>query len=230
LTIGIGNVFHPVWTPDGRQVAFDVSGSIYLKAADGSGAAELLWASENEVGPMSWSPAGLLAFEDRPPSGIDIWVLNASERSATPFLDSSFNEVSPMFSPDGRFLAYVSDESGGREVYVQPYPGPGGKLTISTDGGQEPVWSADGRELFYRSGSQMLAVAIQTEPTFRAGKPRLLFEGNYQSDGVGHPYYHVSPDGQRFLMVRPKGGGTPTQLYVVLNWGEELQQLVPRDN
>ncbi len=135
-----------------------------------------------------------------------------------------------MFSPDGHFLAYVSDESGRREVYVQPYPGPGGKLTISTDGGQEPVWSADGRELFYRNGNQMLAVAIRTEPTFSAGKPRLLFEGNYQLDAVGHPFYDVSPDGQRFLMVRPKGGGAPTQLYVVLNWGEELKRLAPMDN
>ena len=137
-----------------------------------------------------------------------------------------------MFSPDGRWLAYVSDESGRYEVYVQPYPGPGGKWQISTGGGKEPLWARDGRELFYRNGEQMMAVEITTEPTFSAGTPRLLFEGTYLSGTVFLAYYDVSPDGQRFLMVQAseQQASDPTQINVVLNWFEELKQRVPTGN
>ena len=104
-------------------------------------------------------------------------MLRLSDRKSQPFLQTPFNESAPHFSADGRWLAYISDESGRYEVYVQPYPGPGGKRQISTEGGTEPVWSRNGQELFYRSGKKMMAVEITTQPSFAFGSPRMLFEG-----------------------------------------------------
>ena len=128
-----------------------------------------------------------------------------------------------MFSPDGRWLAYVSNESGRFEVYVQAYPGPGGKWPISIEGGNEPLWSRDGRELFYREGNRMMAVAVRTVPTFTTEKPRLLFEGSYVlRPNVAN--YDVSLDGQRFLMIKEEG---QAPINVILNWFEELERLVP---
>ena len=137
----------------------------------------------------------------------------------------------PQISPDGRWLVYASEESGRREIYVQPFPGPGGKWQISTEGGTEPVWNRNGRELFYRSGDKMMAVDISTQPSFAAGKPRKLFEGHYLPNPISlaRPNYDVSADGQRFLMVKPieQEQAAPTQINVVLNWTEELKRLVP---
>jgi serine/threonine-protein kinase len=138
----------------------------------------------------------------------------------------------PQLSPDGRWLAYAADdESGRREIYVHPYPGLGSKRQISFGGGNEPQWSRDGRELFYRSGNKMMAVAIATAAGFVAGKPQPLFEGNYASGLAGwvRANYDVSPDGQRFLMIKPVDQGREplTQINVVLNWSEELKRLVP---
>ncbi len=180
----------------------------------------------------SWSPDGqLLAYtEVNPTTGYDIWVLRLGDRKAQPFLRTPFNEGAPQFSPDGRWLAYISDESGRFEIYVQPYPGPGGKWQISTEGGTEPVWNRNGRELFYRSGDKMMAVDITTQPSFSAGKPRMLFEGPVPADPVRRSAnYDVSPDGQRFLMLKPveQAQAAPTQINVVLNWFEELKQKVP---
>jgi eukaryotic-like serine/threonine-protein kinase len=112
---------------------------------------------------------------------------------------------------------------------VQPYPGPGGKWQISTEGGTEPVWNPNGRELFYRSGDKMVAVEIATQPGFVAGTPRTLFEGHYAMAPVTFPNYDVSPDGQRFLMLKPveQAESASTQINVVLNWFEELKQKVP---
>ena len=149
---------------------------------------------------------------------------------AEPFLGTPFNEGGARFSPDGRWLADVSDESGRPEIYVQPYPGPGGKWQVSTDGGTEPVWNRNGRELFYRSGNKLMAVETTTSPSFSAGKPRMLFEGQYLATdypqlGSG---YDVSADGQRFLMVKETARTSPTdQINVVLNWLDELKRRVP---
>ena len=151
------------------------------------------------------------------------------DRKARPFLRTQFDETAPRFSPDGHWLAYISDESGRDEVYVQPYPGPGGKWQISTEGGTEPVWSPNGRELFYRSGGKMMAADIAAQPGFTVGKPRMLFEGPYQTAWTDLPNYDVSPDGQRFLMLKPieSADAAPTQINVVLNWFEELKRRVP---
>ncbi len=139
-------------------------------------------------------------------------------------------ECSPRLSPDGRWLAYVSDELGSDHVYASPYQNPDVKFQISEDpGGQEPVWSRDGTEIFYRSGDRVMVASVQTEPTFRAGRPEVLFEGSYVTTRIGPvamPYYDISPDGQQFLMIKEVGGNT-AQINVVLNWFEELKRLVP---
>ena len=200
---------------------------------------ERLNSSEYIQTPHSWSADGrLLAFiEVNPNTGVDIWVQRMGDPSvgsgqatkSQPFLRTPFSEGAARFSPDGRWLAYISDESGRYEIYVQPYPGPGQKWQISTDGGTEPVWNPKGRELFYRSGDKMMVVDISTQPSFTAGKPRVLFERHYQPTTTTPPNYDVSADGQRFLMLKPvqEEHAAPTQINVVLNWFEELKRRVP---
>jgi eukaryotic-like serine/threonine-protein kinase len=231
-----GNVNNrPVWTPDGKRIAFESNkegpGNVFWQLADGSGGMERLTTSDYTQVPMSWSPDGQrLAFiETNPTTGWDIWVLRMGDRKAQPFLRTRFDESVPRFSPDGRWLAYISNESGRFEIYVQPYPGPGGKWQISTEGGTEPAWNPNGRELFYRRGDKMMAVDIATQPGFVAGKPRVLFEGRYEPTPGTTPNYDVSPDGQRFLMLKSGEAGevAPTQINVVLNWFEELKRRVP---
>jgi Tol biopolymer transport system component len=227
----------PVWTPDGKRIAFQSNKegplNIFWQLADGSGGLERLTTSEYNHAPHSWSPDGqLLAFvEVNPTTGNDIWVLRLGDpaRGAGPLLRTPFNESVPRFSPNGHWLAYISDESGRYEIYVLPYPGPGGKWQISTQGGTEPVWNPNGRELFYRSGDKMMAVEIATHPGFAAGKPRVLFEGPYLPTPLTAANYDVSPDGQRFLMLKPveQAQTAATQINVVLNWFEELKQKVP---
>jgi eukaryotic-like serine/threonine-protein kinase len=225
----------PTWAPDGKRIAFqsDKEGSLNLfsQRADGSGGLERLTTSEYAPAANSWSSDGqLLAFNElNPNTGFDLAVLRLSDHTVQPFLRTPFNESAPRFSPDGHWLAYISDESGRYEIYVQPYPGPGGKWQISTEGGTEPMWNPNGRELFYRRGRKMVAVEIATRPGFAAGKPRVLFEGEYVPTPLTFPNYDVSPDGQRFLMLKPAEAaeGAPTQINVVLNWFEELKRRVP---
>ncbi len=143
------------------------------------------------------------------------------EGNPSPFLTTSFNERDPAFSPDGHWLAYVSDESGQYEVYVQPSPGPGERWLVSTDGGREPAWSADGKELFYRNGNRMMAVTVEAEPSFTVGTPGLLFEGQYTSQIIASNY-DVSPDGHQFVMIRQDDLSAPTQINVVLNYYENI--------
>ena len=227
----------PAWTPDGKRIAFTSNKEgplhIFWQPADGGGRPERLTTNDNNsAAPFSWSPDGqLLAFvEILPPANPKIFLQRMADRSAQPFFQSQAIEDAPQFSPDGHWLAYATNESGRREIYVKPYPGPGGRWQISTEGGTEPVWNRSGRELFYRSGDKMMAVDITTEPSFAAGKPRQLFEGDYVSTEVGlaRPDYDVSPDGQRFFMLKPiEQEQAPTQINIVLNWTEELKRLVP---
>jgi Tol biopolymer transport system component len=145
------------------------------------------------------------------------------DRKPRPFLNGPFNQCQARLSPDARWLAYVSDESGRNEVYVTPFPGAGARWPISTDGGSQPVWARNGRELYYRNGDRTMAVAVTTSPTFRANKPELLFEAKVYSDP---PSFDVTPDGE-FLMVEPGESDTPpTQINVVLNWLQEVRQRV----
>jgi Tol biopolymer transport system component len=146
------------------------------------------------------------------------------ERETEPVLATQYNERSAAFSPNSRWLAFTSDRSGQTEVYVKPYPGQGGIVQISTDGGLEPVWAQSGKELFYRTGDQMMVVSVQADTTFKAEKPRLLFEGSYRYNPTGvTSNYDITADGQQFVMVKEER----SQINVVLNWFEELNSLVP---
>jgi eukaryotic-like serine/threonine-protein kinase len=236
----------PIWTPDGKYVTFrsmvSTTLNLHWMPADASRAPERLTTSENTQSPGSWSPDGqVLAFtEDDPTTGWDIWVLRLegdpsaplrAGRKPQPFLQTPANEGAPMFTPDGHWLAYQSDESGRYEVYVRPFPGPGAKSQISTEGGTEPMWARNGREFFYRNGEKMMVVSIETRPTFAASKPKQLFEGHYENSSFTFsfvPNYDVSPDGQRFLMIKAsEQESVPMQVNVVLNWFEELERRVP---
>ena len=231
LTFQGTNNTAPLWSPDGKRIAFisNQAGqrNIFWQFADGSGGLERLTTSPSVDIPNSFSPDGkLLAYAEIDLStGYDILVIGLGDRKPKPFLQTPRNENVPLFSSDGRWMAYASDESGRFEIYVVPYPGPGGKWQISTEGGREPAWNRNGRELFYRNGEKMMAVAINTQSGFSASTPKVLFEGRYQTLTSSTPNYDVSADGQRFLMLQATE--EPAQIDVVLNWSEELKQKVP---
>ena len=159
----------------------------------------------------------------------DIAILRLEgEDGATPLLETTFTERNPEISPDGHWLAYASNESESEEIYVRPFPDiDAGRWQVSAGGGTQPLWAPDGQELFYRDGEAVLAVSIQTDPSFVQGTPEELFEG--QSDlGPGGRTYDVSPDGERFLMIKPAESASATsQIIVVQNWFEELKRLAP---
>ena len=228
----------PFWSPDGKRIAFGSTRAgglqnLYWKSSDGNGSVERLTTSEYNQSLTSWSSDDkwLTFYQMHPTTGRDIWVLPLEgEREPYPFLKTPFQEAGAMFSPDGLWLAYVSDESGRYEVYVQPFPGPGGKWQISTEGGDEPVWARNGQELFYRNADQMMAVDITTNPSFSAGPPRRLFEGPYVGPrGKNFSNYDISPDGAHFLMLKTvdQQESAMSQVHVILNWFEELKRIVP---
>jgi serine/threonine-protein kinase len=227
----------PIWMADGRKIVFssdrDSEFNLYTTPADGSGTVERLTTSEASQRPTSCAPNGrLLAFDQQSvETGWDIWLLPLEgERKPRPFRKTAFDELGARFSPDGRWLAYVSNESGQFDVYVQPLFGSSTKWQISVNGGYSPRWSRGGREIVYRNGDKMMAVEVSTEPTFKAGRPHLLFEGKYSNPGVFGDFYDVTPDGERFVMIKPGELNRLTRMSAVLNWFEELKRLVPSDN
>ena len=228
----------PIWTPDGRHVTFSstVSGKhgISWVPSDGSGKSELLLATETAATPNSWTPDGKFLVYSQP--GADkisrLWVFHVTGSSAAekPRLlhDTAFSESIGQISPDGHWIAYVSAESGGAEVYLQPFPGPGGKLRVSTEGGRAPRWSHNGRELFYWStlgNGKLSRVDVQTAPNLRLGIPETLF----QTD-VGTTW-DVAPDNTRFLIEQVPGAQEGARrLEAVVNWFDELRRRVPAKN
>jgi Tol biopolymer transport system component len=248
LTFDPGEDESVVWAPDGKAVAFgaDRTGQrsqrelaperpyttrgIYRQASDGSGAEDRLLDADSHAHVSAWSPdGGALAYTDFDPdfSG-DIWVLTLGQKAEKrPWLRTPFNERAGSFSPDGRWIVYVSNESGRDEIYVQPFPGPGGKWQVSVSGGTEPVWSHDGKEIFYLSGRKMMSVPVSAGTTFSAEIPRLLFEGSFVPTRRGEAAYDVSPDGRRFLMVRRDEQMITNHLNVVLNFSQELTRRAP---
>jgi serine/threonine-protein kinase len=217
-----------VWTPDGTRLTYTWQRSgtpgLFWQSANGSGPAEEL-GQEGFAG--SWSAdGGVLAFvRSGASSQQDIWLLPITgDRTPRPLIEERFNQFEPEISPDGRWLAYVSDESGGTEVYVREFPGLGQKTQISRNGGFEPRWSRDGRELFYIEGEDKLMFSrIKVQPTFAATRAAIAFEDKE------HRYlklgYDVSRDG-RFLLV-DENESRPRQLTLVQNWFSELERLVP---
>ena len=179
---------------------------------------------------MSFSPDGkFLAFDEKDPqTRDDAWVLPLDGKSEPlPVAKSQFSEGSAKFSPDGRWIAYSSNESGKEEIYVQAFPGPGPKLQISSGGGFDPMWRRSGGELYYRNQNVMMVASVTTSPELKASAPKLLWKGEYSSGaasscgmpGVSSANYDVTSDGQRFLMVRDDDSGVVgTKIVVVLNW------------
>jgi hypothetical protein len=230
------------WTPDGKRVAFrnrkqSGENGIFWAPGDGSGPPELLLATGGPVTPSSWLPDGsALLLYGLMPGQLGMWVLpiqRAPADSARTPEAIVKGAVNPQVSPDGRWLAYQSAESGVGQVYVQPFPSLVGKWQISTEGGNSPRWARNGRELFYRNGQKMMAVDIETKEGFRASSPKLLFEGQYLGGPVGiQPGigYDVSPDGRRFLMIKPDSEPNAVQLQVVENWFDELRRRVATAN
>jgi eukaryotic-like serine/threonine-protein kinase len=221
---------NPRWTPDGRRIAYgDGLGdttNIYWMSADGSGSPERLQAASGRWWPMAFEPGGRhLIYHglSKPGAKAEIGHLDiGGDRTSNQLLSSTFHNYDPSLSPDGRWLAYISDESGRFEVYVRPYPGPGGRWQVSLEGGAEPKWSATGREIFYRNGEQMMSAAVRTQPTFEVGARTQLFTGAYVQLSSLVTNYDVSRDGQTFLMLQSVQG-TEQSLDVTLNWFERLR-------
>jgi len=248
----------PVWTPDGRHIAFRSwkagTMTMWWMPSDGSGAEERLTMVGARQSVVSFSPKGdYLAYTQMETMGPDtggmgimgggamdsggtgIWILPMQgDRTPRRFAASKFIQGSGRFSTDGKWVAYCVNEGEGNQVYVQPWPGPGPKTKVSAEGGTDPIWSPNGKELFYRNGDKMMVVDVRTDPTFEASRPRLLWEGHYahgMSSSCGPPgtsegNYDVSSDGQRFLMVKDVNEDVvSTRIVVVLNFAEELKAL-----
>ncbi len=224
-----GGSWGPTWNPDGRRVTFSSRRTgdweLYEITVSDRGQPEALLVRENDQYARSWSSDGrlLVYLELHPVTVADLWVLPVGEEPV-PVLTTEFSEDSPAFSPNGRFIAYVSNQSGQHRVYVLSYP-EREVFPISTAGGEEPVWSRDGQELFFRDGNALLSVAITNHPEFQASTPTKLHEQPFDRSGYGFgTYYDVSPDGEHFLVVADR---STTEFQVVFNWFQELERLAP---
>jgi eukaryotic-like serine/threonine-protein kinase len=235
----------PAWTPDGKRITYsgcrDGKCGLYWKPSDGSGTEELLVQGDDSLYPWFWSPNGkfLVYSVSTSATAGDIWIFSADEHMAKPLLNSQFSEEWATFSPDSRWIAYSSDESGRSEVYVAPFPALSPRTRVSVEGGEHPFWSPDGRQIYYRTGpnllaiherttaavSRIMAVSISTTPELAAGQPHMLFEGPYFDSGHD---WAITPDGKSFIFMRDKAGQSGgNEMRVVLNWMEELKSRVP---
>jgi len=230
----VGQSDMPVWTSDGDRMTFTTNAyrSLRVKAL-GASVDEELYTSDHPSFAAAWSPDDdVLVFEEIGPVSRDVWLVTR-EGDARPLLESAFEEESPDLSPDGRWLTYVSNESGRNEVYIQPFPELGERVTASVNGGDEPLWSPKGHELFYREDDRMMVVSVRTTPRLQVSRPRELFRGAFLSPsnqaGVARTY-DVAPDGEHFLMIERGEAEGATDLHVILNWFDELKKLVPTEN
>jgi serine/threonine-protein kinase len=242
LTFDDGYDGDQIWSPDGKHVVFssdrDGELNLFRKPADGSGEAERLTDSDKPLWASSWSSDGKLLAGMVVDDGFDIWVMSLEDGGEPePFLATPFSEQFPQFSPNQRWIAYTSNESGRLEVYVRSYPAGGGKWQVSDGGGGQPQWSRDGRELFYRTDDGLMVADVGTDrETFRAGKPRPLFNGTYRGGfsglglgGYGFPDYTVSADGRRFVMFPQEADQVRLgQITLVTRWFDELRTRVGR--
>jgi serine/threonine-protein kinase len=227
----------PVWTPDGRRIAFrsnrDGQFNLFWRAADGTGSEERLTKSATAPVPTTFSPDGtrLVLHETVAGTASDIAALELmGTRNVVALVQTQFSEFYADVSPDGRWIAYQSHESGSNHIFVRPFPNAQtGRWQVSTSGGRHPAWSRNGRELFYLDLEGFLpTVDVDTTAGFRATAPRTILERRY-FEPIGVRSCDVSPDGRRFLMIKAAGGpeGARAQIVVVLNWFEELKRRVP---
>ncbi|HET7294605.1 MAG TPA: protein kinase [Vicinamibacteria bacterium] len=229
-----GTNHDPSWSADGRRVAFssDREGRTnpFWIPSDGSGAAERLARIDGSVYPSAFSPDGSVyaCAAQMEKTGHDVVIVALKgERTARSFLATTSFENFPTFSPDARFIAYSSLESGRPEVYVRPFPGGGQKWLISRDGGDEPTWSRTGNEIFYRWANKVMAVPVRTRPDFAAAAPQVLFEGVFAMPGDGRTY-DAAPDGQRFMMIKDPDRQAAPPLVAVPYFLEEMQERLGR--
>jgi serine/threonine protein kinase/Tol biopolymer transport system component len=228
LTVS-GRVSASIWSPDGRRVVFASGLDLYQKLSSGEGPEELLLASDVRKMPESWSPDGRFLLYATPgaPRSIsrsnnpDLWVLPLfGDRKPFPFIESPFFDAGSRFSPDGRWLAYNSNETGRSEVYVVPFPGPGGRVPVSTAGGDNARWRRDGKEIFFLAWNTLMAAEVTANGSrFEVGAVQRLFEVPMVN---GYWPYDVSPDGQRFLVNTMEGAVAP--LTIVVNWPAGLEK------
>ena len=224
----------PIWTPDGERIVFASDrdgGGLFWKRSDGTGAVErLVSASTGPMFPHGVSPDGKqVVFNVQHSAGsYDIKTVTLDdEHIVESLLETRFDERRATLSPNGRWMAYQSDESGESNIFVRPFPDvDGGRWQVSPDGGTNPIWARDGTELFYSKRPAVMRVAVVTETTFSASVPELVFEGPYALSTRG---YDVAPDGERFLMLK-LNTDAKREIHVVLNWFDELERLVPTDN
>jgi eukaryotic-like serine/threonine-protein kinase len=221
---------NPIWSPDGRRIGYTSRakgpGDLMIKDASGTREAEPLLVTAGEEKYISdWSRDGkyvLYAVRGEGHEGWDIFALPLEgERKPIPIVKTSFQETWPTFSPDGKYMAYQSNESGRMEIYVHEFPEARTKWQVSTGGGTQAHWRADGKELFYRAGTSLMAVPVATDSTFTIGSPVRLFETRFAAVTVrGH--YRAWPDGQRFLVLAPLARDLERPAAVVLNWPSTL--------
>jgi eukaryotic-like serine/threonine-protein kinase len=233
FTFDPGNENFPIWSPDGSRIVYISSNpkqpGFYARSASGAGSSELLFAAGTNAVPSDWSTDGRLIVYETTASAenrTDVWILPLDgDRKPYPFLQDRFDESEGRFSPDGHYLAYVSDESGRPEVYVQTFPDARGKWQVSTIGGTDPAWRADGKELFYLSPDQkMMAVPILTAGELEVGNPVVLFETRVVIPESSFRHYAVTRDGQRFLILAPVGEEAPASTAVVVNWSAAIEK------
>lgn len=223
-----GENFAGVWGPGPGELTFSSSreggpSELYVVQPDRPDTPALLVTSEFDKVPGTWTRDGsaLVFTEYHPETGADIWVLEPAAERTRPFIRTVFNEYAPAFSPDARYVAYTTDESGRPEIQLMDYPEAAAKRQLSTDGGTEPIWSADGQELFYRSGDRLMRVDMSRGPD-DAGIPTTMFEGRYAAGTVTLANYDVLGEGAGFLMVQPDVPPRATALHVTLGWFHDL--------
>jgi len=230
-----GQAGSPCWTPDGTSLVYSTPAgdAIMRQRADGSGAAEMLWKSTRlvPISTDSFAPDGsaLLFTLSGLPSRADIFLLPLSgERTARTLIATPGSETGGMVSPNGRWLAYDGEYEAGQQVYVQAFPSLAGRWQVSRRGGAGPLWSRDGKELFYVSGEEIFAVPIQQAPAFTPGEPRPLFRIDRPGSSEGSEFYDVTPDGKRFIvLVRQKDSTKAPRIDVILNFGKLLAGTAP---